>query len=90
MVRDDKANLKREVHPVPTFVLTALERESLMVAYRERPAYQQNDYIGWINSAKRDETKQKRLNQMLAELKQGGVLHENAPSTKSKNSDACL
>ncbi len=73
MFRNDKANLKREVHPIPKFVLDALERESLMVAYRERPAYQQNDYIGWINSAKRDETKQKRLNQMLAELEQGGV-----------------
>ncbi len=84
MVRNDKANLKREVHPVPTFVLAALERESLMVAYRERPAYQQNDYIGWINSAKRDETKQKRLNQMLAELKQGGVYMkmDHPPSKK--------
>ena len=59
-------------------------RESLMVAYRERPAYQQNDYIGWINSAKRDETKQKRLNQMLAELKQGGVYMkmDHPPSKK--------
>ena len=65
--------LKREIHAIPEFVLDALERESLMTAYRERPAYQQNDYIGWINSAKRDETKQKRLRQMLAELEQGGV-----------------
>ncbi|GAB5517662.1 YdeI/OmpD-associated family protein [Rhodopirellula baltica] len=84
MVRHDKANLIREVHPIPKFVLDALERESLIIAYRERPAYQQNDYIGWINSAKRDETKQKRLKQMLAELEQGGVYMkmDHPPSKK--------
>lgn len=84
MVRNDKRNLRREVQPIPRFVLDALERRSLMAAYRERPAYQQNDYIGWINSAKRDETKQKRLNQMLAELEQGGVYMrmDHPPSRK--------
>ena len=35
--------------------------------------YQQNDYIGWITRAKRPETRQKRLDQMLAELQTGGV-----------------
>jgi uncharacterized protein YdeI (YjbR/CyaY-like superfamily) len=44
-----------------------------MEAYYERPPYQRNDYIGWINRAKRDETKQKRLNQMLDELEKGNV-----------------
>ncbi|MEM7583174.1 MAG: YdeI/OmpD-associated family protein [Acidobacteriota bacterium] len=85
MVRNGKANLKRELHAIPAFVLDALERESLMNAYHERPAYQQNDYIGWINSAKRDETKQKRLAQMLAELEQGGVYMrmDHLPSRKS-------
>lgn len=73
MANSNKANLKRKVHTIPKFVLDALKHESLMIAYSERPAYQQNDYIGWINSAKRDETKQKRLNQMLAEIEQGGV-----------------
>jgi len=42
-------------------------------AYQSRPAYQQNDYIGWINRAKRQETKEKRLHQMLDELEQGDV-----------------
>ena len=42
-----------------------------MDAYLTRPPYQQNDYIGWINSAKRPETQQKRLAQMLEELKSG-------------------
>jgi len=39
-----------------------------MEAYHERPAYQQNDYIGWITRAKRELTKEKRLNQMPEEL----------------------
>ena len=84
MVGNDKASLKRKTHPVPRFVLNALKRESLMAAFRERPAYQQNDYIGWINSAKRDETKRKRLRQMLAELEQGGVYMkmDHPPSRK--------
>ncbi len=42
-----------------------------MDAYHSRPPYQQNDYLGWINRAKRDETKMKRLQQMLDELERG-------------------
>jgi len=34
-------------------------------------AYQQNDDLGWINRAKLDETKAKRLQQMLDELEGG-------------------
>lgn len=63
--------LKREIHPMPDFVLSALEQENLMEVYEARPPYQKNDYIGWISRAKRDETKAKRLNQMLSELKNG-------------------
>ena len=32
-----------------------------------------DDYLMWINTAKREETKQKRLAQMLDELERGGV-----------------
>jgi uncharacterized protein YdeI (YjbR/CyaY-like superfamily) len=41
--------------------------------YNARPAYQRNDYIGWIERAKQTKTKEKRLAQMLSELKAGGV-----------------
>jgi uncharacterized protein YdeI (YjbR/CyaY-like superfamily) len=58
---------------MPDFVKRALEERGLMEAYKERPAYQQNDYVGWINQAKRQETKEKRLRQMLDELEMGGV-----------------
>lgn len=73
-MRDDKfSSLKRPRHPMPEFVKTALEERGLMEAYRERPAYQQNDYLGWINRAKRQATKEKRLAQMLDELARGDV-----------------
>lgn len=69
----DFSKLQRDRNPMPLFVREALAKYDLMQDYLERPAYQQNDYLGWINQAKQDATKQKRLNQMLDELKQGGV-----------------
>jgi len=63
--------LKREIQPMADFVKIALEDHDLMVQYTKRPPYQQNDYLGWINRAVKPETKQKRLRQMLDELKNG-------------------
>jgi len=53
---------------MPDFVKESLLQRGLMELYRSRPAYQQNDYIGWILRAKRKETQEKRLVQMLDEL----------------------
>jgi len=58
---------------MPDFFREALEARGLMEAYNARPPYQQNDYIGWITRAKRPETQEKRLNQMLDELEKGNV-----------------
>jgi uncharacterized protein YdeI (YjbR/CyaY-like superfamily) len=58
---------------MPGFVRAALVSRKLMDAYKARPPYQQNDYIGWITRAKLEGTKEKRLNQMLDELERGGV-----------------
>ena len=69
----DFANLKRTRQPMPDFVRDSLEARGLMSAYHARPAYQQNDYLGWIARAKRQETRDKRLRQMLDELESGGV-----------------
>jgi len=69
----DYSRLSRPIQPMPQFVLDALEDHGLLDAYRSRPPYQQNDYLGWINRAKRPETKEKRLNQMLDELARGDV-----------------
>ena len=70
---EDFSKLKRPRYPMPDFVRQALDESGLMEAYQQRPAYQQNDYVGWINRAKRRETKEKRLRQMLEELEAGGV-----------------
>ena len=58
---------------MPDFIREALHEHGLMDLYRLRPPYQQNDYIGWIQRAKHEETRKKRLNQMLDELKKGNV-----------------
>ncbi len=66
-----RALRKRE--DMPDFVREALEERGLRSKYDARPSYQRNDYLLWINKAKRDETKQKNLAQMLDELEAGGV-----------------
>jgi uncharacterized protein YdeI (YjbR/CyaY-like superfamily) len=80
------SKLKRPRHAMPGFVNEALKGKGLMDAYKKRPAYQQNDYLGWIQEAKLKETKIKRLYQMLDELEKGGVYMnmDHPPSAKSK------
>ncbi len=64
---------RRPRHPVPDYIERELESRGLMEAYRERPPYQQNDYIGWITQAKQEATRLRRLEQMLEELERGNV-----------------
>lgn len=63
----------RERHHIPNDIAAALKNSGLRADYNARPAYQRNDYIGWINRAKTSETRIKRLEQMLTELAQGGI-----------------
>ena len=65
------SRLTRPLYEMPDFVRDALLERGLMDAYDRRPPYQRNDYLGWIVRAKRQETKEKRLAQMLAELEDG-------------------
>ena len=58
---------------MPTDVREAIDKRKLMDLYHSRPAYQQNDYVGWIVRSKLPATRQKRLEQMLDELEKGGV-----------------
>jgi uncharacterized protein YdeI (YjbR/CyaY-like superfamily) len=58
---------------MPEFVEQALKQHDLMETYRQRPPYQRNDYLSWINRAVRPQTKEKRLLQMLDELERGDV-----------------
>ena len=76
MTKANGRHLQREKQPMPGFVRSALEQRTLMDAYHARPPYQQNDYLMWINKAKLEDTKQKRLAQMLEELA-GGAKYMN-------------
>ena len=69
---------------MPDDVRLALEKRLLMEAFNSRPAYQQNDYLGWITRAKLSATRAKRMRQMLTELETGGVYMnmEHPPSSK--------
>lgn len=58
---------------MPDYVREQLEAACVMGEYQDRPFYQRNDYLSWIERAKKPETRRKRLLQMLDELKQGGV-----------------
>ncbi len=69
----DFSHLERPRHLMPGFVEAALTQHNLMEDYRQRPAYQQNDYLGWVLRAKQETTRQKRLQQMLEELEEGGI-----------------
>lgn len=70
---------------MPADVRRALQTHGLMRAYHSRPPYQQNDYLGWIGRAALEVTKQKRLGQMLAELKKGNVYMKMAWRDKKLN-----
>lgn len=65
--------LKRDRQQMPDFVKKAILDNGVEDEYDSRPEYQQNDYLMWINNAKQMATKEKRLAQMLDELKRGGV-----------------
>jgi len=48
-----------------------LKRKGVLKEYIDRPAYQKNDYIGWITRARTEKTRSKRLTIMIDELKDG-------------------
>lgn len=75
----------RPRYPMPSNVREALEDRGLLDAYNERPPYQRNDYLWWITTAKRADTKERRLAQMLDELEAGDVYMKMPWRRKTKN-----
>ena len=67
---------------MPDDVQRALAERGLTNAYARRPAYQQNDYVGWVVRAERDETRRRRLHQMLDELAAGDAYMKMPYRTK--------
>lgn len=72
---------------MPADVEAALASSDRHADYDDRPAYQRNDYLGWIAQAKGSETRSRRIVQMLNELARGGVYMgmSHAPSRKNKS-----
>jgi len=70
---------------MPADVEQRLASEGLLDDYKRRPRYQRNDYLGWIGRAKQPATRQKRIQQMLDELRAGGVYMnmDHPPSRKT-------
>lgn len=56
---------------MPEEVRTILVQTGLMEAYRLRPPYQRNAYLGLIAHGKRPEARQRRLHQMVEDLRTG-------------------
>jgi uncharacterized protein YdeI (YjbR/CyaY-like superfamily) len=72
-VKKRKAPSRRPRNAMPAFIRRALAARGVSDAYRARPPYQRNDYVGWITRAKRESTRDKRLQQMLTELETGSL-----------------
>lgn len=78
------SRMKRPVHRMPPEIREALNKRGVMKAYKARPTYQQNDYIGWITRAKLPSTRLRRALQMLDELEKGKKYMNMAYKPKQK------
>ena len=58
---------------MPDDVAKALMTAGVRRRYNARPNYQRNDCVGWINRARTVKTREKRIAQMIDELRRGGV-----------------
>jgi uncharacterized protein YdeI (YjbR/CyaY-like superfamily) len=76
--------LLRTKLPIPKDVKDTLVESGVWDEYMARPPYQRNDYIAWILRAKRAETRQKRITQMIQELTKGGVYMGMAHTSSRK------
>jgi hypothetical protein len=64
---------KKSILELPGAIKKILLAENLLESYENRPFYQRNDYLHWITDAKREETRNKRIQQMLEELRAGNI-----------------
>lgn len=59
--------------PMPEDVRDVLADQAVEEDYAARPAYQRNDYLRWIARARTEDTRDRRIGQMIDELRAGGV-----------------
>jgi uncharacterized protein YdeI (YjbR/CyaY-like superfamily) len=66
---------RREWHTLPAYLEAALEAApAARETFDRLPPSARRNYIGWIDSAKRDDTKQRRLREAIARLTAGEPL----------------
>jgi hypothetical protein len=77
-VANNQAGTKIKFTPEPKKELvisgdiqTELNAHKLADVYQKRPYYQRKGYLEWVNSAKRDDTRNKRIQIMIEELENG-------------------
>ena len=65
--------LRRPRAVMPAGIRRELDAAGLLAAFKARPPYQRNDYLHWIARSVRPATRRKRIDQMLEELRAGGI-----------------
>ncbi|MEN3348227.1 MAG: hypothetical protein V7632_1862 [Bradyrhizobium sp.] len=78
--------LKRPRAAMPAGIRRELDAAGLMEAFKARPPYQRNGSLHWIARSVQPATRRKRIDQMLDELRAGGVYMGMAhrPSKRTK------
>ncbi len=71
--RGSNARLTRPIQRMTAAVRAALTKHGVLAAYRARPPYQRNDYLGWIKQSVSPANQAKRIETMIHDLKDGGL-----------------
>lgn len=72
------AKARTQTFDVPQEYEDYLKEHDLLAEYKARAFYQQKGWISWIESAKHEETRQKRAQMMLRELQTGQYMPNKA------------
>lgn len=70
---------------IPFEFESLLDEHSVLEAYNMRPYYQQKGWVQWIDEAKAEATKAKRVDTVLAELKTGQYMPNKADRKQLKS-----
>jgi uncharacterized protein YdeI (YjbR/CyaY-like superfamily) len=61
--------MSSEHSPLASDIKATLEKKGLLECYQKLPPSHQREYLFWINSAKKSETRQRRIAGMVDKLK---------------------
>lgn len=76
LIKKEEAEKTRIIEP-PDYVLHILTRdETILLKFKELPASHKRRYLEWISSAKKDETKNRRVEKMVGMLRENRSINE--------------